>query len=327
MEFVPIAPLFCPASQPRRPGLLAVLSVLLLIPATSGAQELNSFKGPYLGQTPPGGVPVLFAPDFFVDPGEYHSPIVFSPDGTEAYWSPMPGHGRNTTLMAEMVDGVWTKPRYADFGLEAGATEVAYSPDGSMLYFLSIQRLEGEPPMDGPPERIWFANRGPDGRVGPPRIMPPSVTAYSTHWQVSVAANGNLYFTSRPLGSQGADIFVTRFADGTYTAPEPLGPGVNTASVEHCPFIAPDESYLLFTRNDEDHDNRDLFISYRSPDGSWRKAQPLPSPINSDHTEIFPVVSPDGEYLFFLSWREGAGRMFWVKADFLRSAGEQRPNP
>jgi hypothetical protein len=35
------------------------------------------------------------------------------------------------------------------------------------------------------------------------------------------------------------------------------------------------------------------------------------------------VVSPDGRYLFFLSWREGAGRVFWVETDFL----ERRPAP
>lgn len=178
----------------------------------------------------------------------------------------MPGHGRNTTLMTEMVDGVWTAPRYVDFGLEAGATEVAYSPDGGMLYFLSTQLLEGEQPTDGPPERIWFATRHPDGSVGTPQIMPPTITTHFTHWQFSVAANGNLCFSSGSSGNQGPDIFVARYSNGTYTEPQPLGPGVNSAHIEHCPFVAPDERFL-----------------------------------------------------FFLSWREGAGRMFWVEADLLRS--------
>jgi hypothetical protein len=301
-----------PVSPPRRLGLPAFLSALLFMPTLAGAQERGPFRGPYLGQAPPGRTPVLFAPGFFLNPGEYHSPIVFSPEGTEAYWSPMPGHGRNTTLMAEMVDGVWTTPRYVDFGLEAGATEVTYSPDGGMVYFLSTQLFEGERPTDGPRERIWFATRDPDGSVGPPRIMPPTVTAHSTHWQFSVAANGNLYFTSRSSGTQSTDILVARYSRGTYGEPQPLGAGVNSTSIEHCPFVAPDESYLLFTRNDEEHDNRDLFVSYRTPEGSWSEAEPLPAPINSEHTEIYPVISPDGEYLFFLSWREGAGRMFWI---------------
>jgi len=306
------------ASPTVRIALSALLIAMAVTTTITEAQELSQFRGSYLGQMPPGGVPVLFAPEFFVDPGEYHSPIVFSPDGRQAYWSPMPGHGRNTTLMTEMVDGAWKRPRYMDFGLEAGATEVAFSPDGGMIYFLSSQLLEGERFTGGPPERIWYATRGPDGSVGTPQIMPPTITAYSTHWQFSVAANRNLYFTSRgSAGDQGADIYVAHFDGETYLEPQPLGPGVNSTSIEHCPYVAPDESYLLFTRNDEDHDNRDLFVSYRTPDGSWSEAEPFPSPINSRHTEIYPVVSPDERYLFFLSWREGAGRIFWVEADFL----------
>lgn len=262
---------------------------------------------------------MLFAPEFLVDPGEYHSPIVFSPDGTQAYWSPMPGHGRYTTMVTEMRNGFWTRPRYEDFGLEGGATEVAYAPDGETIYFLSRQVLEGERFTGGPPERIWYATRRPDGSVGRPQIMPPTVTAYRTHWQVSVSANRDLYFTTRePSGDQNADIFMAPFDGETHLEPKALGPGVNTSSDEHCPYIAPDGSYLIFTRNDEEDDNRDLFITHRTPEGSWSEATPLPSPINSRHTEIYPVVSPDEKYLFFLSWREGAGRIFWVEADFLR---------
>jgi hypothetical protein len=216
-----------------------------------------------------------------------------------------------------MVDGVWTEQEYADFGLEAGATEVAFSPDGETIFFLSTQLLDGESLAPGERrgvERIWYAPRTPHG-IGTPRPLP-GLLAYPTHWQFSVAESGNLYFTSRGRGA--ADIYVAPFEGTGYSEPRPLGYGVNSASDENCPFIAPDESYLIFTRHDQEHGDPDLFISYRRPEGSWIEAEPLPSPINSAHTEIYPLVTPDGEYLFFLSWREGAGRMFWVETDFLR---------
>jgi hypothetical protein len=289
-------------------------------PMTAGEDSLT---GPYLGQAPPGTTPVLFAPDFFQDPGEYHSPVVFSPDGTEAYWTPMPGHGpRNTTLMSRMVDGVWTSQSYVDFGLEAGATEVVFSPDGGTIYFLSRQMLEGEqslyPPEDAP-ERIWYATRTSDG-IGQPQLISEVITAHRTHWQFSVAASGDLYFTSHNPEVRGfGDIYVAEFDGTTYLEPQPLGLGINSDIRESCPFIAPDESYLIFTRDDQRNGyNPDLFISYRSSDGSWIEAERLPSPINTDITELYPVVTPDGEYLFFLSWRGGAGRIFWVDAGFLR---------
>ena len=305
---------------PISPGglirVLVVLPAILSVSLPAMAQESTGLRGPYFGQAPPGGTPVLFAPESFRDPGEYHSPVVFSPDGTEAYWSPMPGHGRNTTLMSQMVDGVWTSQRYVDFGLEAGATEVAFSPDGGTIFFLSRRMLEGEQgayPVEDAPERIWYAPRTSDG-IGTPRPIP-EVVAYPTHWQFSVAASGNLYFTSRGGGS--ADIYVVPFEGTTYSEPRPLGIEINSDEGENCPFIAPDESYLIFTR-DLGRNDSDLYLSYRRSDGSWTEAERLPSPINSEASEIYPVVSPDGRYLFFLSWREGAGRIFWVDAGFLR---------
>jgi len=311
-----------PAVSRERAGAgLFLVTLLLLGPSFGAGQQTPDFGGPYLGQAPPGATPVLFAPAFFIDPGEYHSPVLFSPEGTEAYWSPMPGHGRNTSLMSELKDGSWTRPRYVDFGLEAGATEVTFSPDGRRIYFLSTQLVEGERLAQGATvgsERIWSAPRAPDGRIGTPQLMPPAVTGHFTHWKSSVAANGNLYFTSHGRsGDQAADIYVAPFDGETYLEPRRLGPGVNSAELESCPYVSPGEEYLIFVRYDEEDYNPDLFISYREPGDVWSEATPLPFPINTEDTEICPAVSPDGRYLFFLSWREGAGRIFWVEATFL----------
>ena len=312
------------AFHARRLTVFAALAPVLMVASPANAQGLSGLKGPYIGQAPPGGAPVLFAPGLFQDPGEYHSPVVFSPDGTEAYWSPMPGHGpRNTTLMSEMVDGVWTDQRYVDFGLEGGATEVAFSPDGGTIYFISRQMLDeerGAYPLEDAPERIWYATRTSEG-FGQPHLVSVDFTNYPTHWQFSVAESGNLYFTSRAQAPGGsADIYVAEYNGTTYSEPRPLGAGINSGINENCPFIAPDESYLLFTRHDQRNGyNPDLFLSHRKSDGSWTEARPLPPPINSEDTELYPVVTPDGKYLFFLSWREGAGRIFWVEAEDLRS--------
>jgi hypothetical protein len=220
------------------------------------------------------------------------------------------------------VDGVWTDQAYVDFGLEGGATEVTFSPDDRRIFFLSRQPVEGErrsPGLRENLERIWYADRTADG-FGTPTPVGDAVFRHPTHWAFSVASNGNLYFTSRaPEAGEGSDIYVAPFDGITWGEPRPLGPGINSGVAENCPFVAPDESYLLFTRIDPAHYNPDLFISRRQPDGSWGEAKPLPAPINSEATETYGTVSPDGRYLFFLSWREGAGRPFWVEADFLRT--------
>lgn len=303
-------------------------AVLCLAPALcreAGAQTEGAVAtgASYFGQPSPGGTPVLFVPARFRDPGEYHSPPVFSPGGREVWWTPMPGHGEPTTLMSRLVDGVWTEQAYVDFGLEGGATEVTFSPDDRRVFFLSRQPVEGEswsPGLRQNPERIWYADRTADG-FGTPRPVGEAVWRHPTHWAFSVASSGNLYFTSHAQeAGEGSDIYMAPFDGITWGEPRPLGPGVNSGLAENCPFVAPDESYLLFTRVDHAHYNPDLFISRRRTDGSWGEAEPLPAPINSEATEIYGTVSPDGRYLFFLSWREGAGRPFWVDADFLRTS-------
>jgi len=233
----------------------------------------------------------------------------------------MPGHGKPTTLASRVVNGAWSEQAYVDFGLDGGATEVTFSPDGRRVFFLSRQRLPGEESSPGhrdDPERIWYVDRTPNGFASPRPVGEP-VWRYATHWAFSVASSGNLYFTSHAAGAGGeGDIYMAPFDGTSLGEPRRLGPGVNSAVAEDCPFIAPDESYILFTRTDPAHYNPDLFISRRQLDGSWSEAVPLPTPINSDAAETYPVVSPDGRYLFFLSWREGAGRPFWVEADVLR---------
>jgi len=109
------------------------------------AQEAANLRGPYFGQSRPGETPVLFAPEMLQAPGGNHATVVFTPDGMEAYWTPI-GRGRGETArMSRMEEGIWTAPREVDFGMGAPVTEVALSPVGSRVFFLSRKRTAGDP--------------------------------------------------------------------------------------------------------------------------------------------------------------------------------------
>ena len=84
---------------------------------------------------------------------------------------------------------------------------------------------------------------------------------------------------------------------------ERLGNSINTEEFfEEDSFIAPDESYLLFCRNDG-LGSWDIFVSFRKEDGSWTKARNMGEPINSSVSDVYPFVTSDGKYLFFSSRR------------------------
>jgi len=68
------------------------------------------------------------------------------------------------------------------------------------------------------------------------------------------------------------------------------------------PFIAPDESYLIFDQMGE------LFITFKKDNGEWSSSIKLNNEINTSEFEFAPHVTPDGKYLFFT--RED--NIYWV---------------
>ena len=119
----------------------------------------------------------------------------------------------------------------------------------------------------------------------------------------------------------GIGIYRAEFINGEYTEPKPLPSSINKADfLNWTPFIAPDESYLLFSSNCQDPDNDwgDLYISLRLADGSWTNPANLGEAVNSPGQERFPMLSPDGKYLFFTRpTAEYHQDVFWVSANFL----------
>ena len=79
---------------------------------------------------------------------------------------------------------------------------------------------------------------------------------------------------------------------------ENLGPNVNTIYDEGDAFIAPDESYIIFSSQDRSDSigGQDLYIAYRKADGSWTQAKNMGESVNSESGEICPSISLDGKY-------------------------------
>jgi hypothetical protein len=82
-------------------------------------------------------------------------------------------------------------------------------------------------------------------------------------------------------------------------------------------FISPDESYIIFPSNHEGgFGGLDLYISFKDKNDNWEHPINMGAEINSSLTERFPVVSPDGQYLFFMRHTE-TWDIFWVSAKII----------
>ena len=116
----------------------------------------------------------------------------------------------------------------------------------------------------------------------------------------------DLYFSSNRAGGYGSsDIYVShRLANGRWTEPENLGPEVNTAGNESCPFIHSDNQTLYFTSNGHlGYGGDDLLMTKKGPKNMWSRAVNLGYPINTIENEGSLVVAADGKTAYYASDR------------------------
>jgi len=140
---------------------------------------------------------------------------------------------------------------------------------------------------------------------GEPRPLGSPINTDNRELYPSMTHDGTLYFFSnRPGGRGGSDVYRARFVDGKFTEPENLGDGINTEENESDPFVAADESFIIVTSSRPGGFGRgDLYVSFRGEDGSWGTLINLGETINTADTEFCPSITPDGKYIFFTSTR------------------------
>jgi Tol biopolymer transport system component len=239
--------------------------------------------------------------------------VAFTPDQRRALFCRADDTFAHYDIYETRLDarGHWSAPVKPRFAARWSNADPHISPDGRRVFFISNRPVS---PAASDAERaihdIWTAALQPDGEWSDAERLPAPVNDLTTdRWSPAVAASGNLYFGAElPGGLGGDDLWVVRKAGDHYLPPENLGDAINTAGREVEPWIAPDESYLIFSglRRADSLGGYDLYLSERV-DGRWAPARRLPEPINSPSGDFNQSVSPDGRWLYFSSNRPSAG--------------------
>ena len=105
-------------------------------------------------------------------------------------------------------------------------------------------------------------------------------------------------------GTKNADIFVSVKDDkGKWSKPEPVSGGLNTAYDEGACCFAPDgrEMYLTQCVTDASAPRFAQIVTSSRSDAAWGKPNPLELTKDTLSTYAHPAVSPDGEWLYFVS--------------------------
>ncbi len=283
--------------------------LLMICPLSGIAQQDNLpvLKGPYLGQKPPSMIPELFSPGVISSAMNEHSPAAFSPDGKEVYWAVTDGRMMTIKYMKQEKSR-WTSPQIAPFveGLECSSP--VFSVDGKKLYFTSQDRLKNWETT------LWHVERTTSGWSERNRVES-IINTGDLGYQVSLTKDGTLYFGSSREGGFGQeDIYRSRLIHGKYTTPENLGSAINSDIIEASVFVAPDESYILFTRirMENREPNINFFVSFQKRDKTWTQAVDISEKLDSKSSAFWIGASPDGEYIFFVKRKGGTSDMHWV---------------
>ena len=262
---------------------------------TSGI-KFPELMGEYFSQPKPGKKPEVFAPGIVAAQYQYHSTIVFSPDGNEAYWSEwMP----TRIHFSKRVNGKWTEPvKFSD-------GDVPFiSPDGKKFYSVDREKKEGSR------KEIIYVRDKTDNGWSEPRELSEIVNSIDgIHWQISVDRKENLYFCA--FKNNKATIYYAGYSSGKYHEPQIIEELKDIRLFS--PYISPDGNYLLASGATD----ASLHIIFRKKDGSWTERINLSDYFQLKNPTQCSFVTNDGKYLFFTVFMGTKLIPYWVDASFI----------
>lgn len=211
------------------------------------------------------------------------------------------GDGEAGVAISTRTKSGWTQPKPAPFeteGFDEG--HVSMSPDGKHLVFASDRTddLKGKPK----PADDFFVVSQSSGWTDAKRL---TSTPKMSEKRGTLASDGAFYYWAYQRGSG------MYFFEANLNKDHELRNNKDVAKMlfpdyggENNPFVDPGHRYMLFAiyGRDDRYDKEDIYISKRQ-NNTWSEPQTLDEPVNTAYNDTSPFVSPDGQYLFFVSDR------------------------
>ncbi|MCB1608353.1 MAG: PD40 domain-containing protein [Xanthomonadales bacterium] len=276
---------------------------LLALASKDLEQASPSGSDTVFGVRPPGSTPEIFAPGIVNTQTNREIEGMFGSSMNSFYFIRRPNgtsSQSNSLMVIEYEENAWRESV-----VKKGVSEPSISPDGRTIYL-----------------KTRFIARTSEGWSAPNLLGAPFDDL--DIMRISASSNGTYYFdTFTP--KLDAPLRYSRLIDGVYEQPRSLGEQFARGSYNAHPFVAPDESYIIFdSRRNDGFGSSDLYISFRSTDGTWGPAINLGEKINTPAAENYASISPDGRFLVF-DRREvsdsgaPAVDIYWVGAEVIEA--------
>ena len=187
---------------------------------------------------------------------------------------------------------------------------LSYSRDGRMVAFTrnNFTKSSNFVFSDESDMSIYFAFTDVTGDFGEIKPFPYNEVEYSYAFPSLGFSGSALYFSSnRPGGQGGFDIYVSYLRDGKWSAPENLGPAVNSPGNEITPYFDGEQLYFASDFK-QGLGGYDIFSS-EAVEGNWSQAENMGKGINSPSDDYYLVVdNSTGAYYFSSNRLGGRGK-------------------
>lgn len=277
-------------------------------------QNKNNKK--YLGETPPGLIAKEFGESFISNDSIYVFGSAFTAAADEFYYAVRVDEKWNAELWQTKYNkGKWTTPKRINFNKKYSYNDPFLSDDQNRLYFMSNYAPNDDKPVEK--SDLWYSKRIGESWSEPINIGSP-INTDKNEYYISLTKNKTLYFSfnrdSSGENQSNYDLYYSIYKNGKYQEPIRMGKEINSDYFDVDPFIAPDESYLIFSSaRPGGKGEGDLYISFKTKKGKWTKAINMGKQVNTEQHEFCPFVSRDGEYLFFTR----NGKIYWISSKII----------
>lgn len=176
---------------------------------------------------------------------------VFSPDGKKIYFcSNRPSSAADTTddfdiwFVNKTATG-WSEPVHAGFVINSPGNEFypSVARNGN-IYFTAT-------PKEGKGSEDIVMCEWKNGAYAPPVSLPDAINSKNDEYNAFIDPDEQFILFTAPGRTGGfgrGDIYLSKKdAGGNWLPATNLGPGINTAANDYCPYVTPDKKFFFFS--------------------------------------------------------------------------------
>jgi len=281
-----------------------VLITLALFALSANAVESKPAYYNPLAKT----VAVKFAPGEITTEG-YEINAVFNKRGDNVLYARCSNDFSHCTLVeSQYANGKWQAPKQLPFSGQYLDADPYYNEDYSAIYFVSRRPItEGGEMTEN--VNLWRVAIK-DGEWQAPEYLE-NLNSPAHDLYPSITDNGDLYYPS--FRDNKRQLLVAKKQGNTFAKPTALPSAMfgENGQIGDSVVLRDGKTIIFSMRRDDSLGKGDLYISTLE-NGQWSVAKHLGDKVNTPDHEFTPIVSPDGQYLFFTRIENGVGNIYQI---------------